>query len=557
MNIISSNVSYLFTGNTYSVFLFVTLVGISLLSFILTLFCFSKVLSSKRKAFETQEKLLDQKEPFVEAMSLIEEPLYLKDNKYPAKLHNRNIWNNLQKKISLSTQTEADENTDGIFWLVGGNEIEPNKYCDTTKPFRQERYFYYMSGCNLPNSYILYHPRQDKLILFIDNVDPDDIMWSGLPISISEAKLKYDVDDVKYVSELFSYIEEYIADNGMKNVEIYTTDMDSWTKFAKKPENDKILNKFKPNDENFFWCMDEARLIKDKYEIETIKHACRISDNSHMMVMSNMKNQLNEFHLEAEFQYHSMRNGSHSLGYESICCSNESCGILHYINNDKPLSDKESILVDMGSEWENYTSDVTRCFPVNGKFTKEHLTIYNIVKEMQSETMKLMKPGASWESLHLLSHKILINEFIKIGIIKSDKYTVDEILDSRISCAFYPHGLGHLMGLDVHDVGGSPNYNDPDPMFKYLRLRRLLMENMVVTNEPGCYFNNFLIDKFIKNDEYKIGMINWDILKKYMYIGGVRIEDDILITSNGYENMTHITSDPTKVEAIVSKGLNK
>lgn len=520
-----------------------TVFSLVVVFFALLLFGVHKVHYIRRHSTLAHTFTSDYKKP---VMSLIEEPSVLKDNKYPAKLHNRTIWQNLQKKLPST-------NNDNIFWLIGSNEVEPNKYCDTTKPFRQERYFYYMSGCNLPSSFIMYQPMEDKLILFLDNIDQDDIMWSGLPISLDEAKLKYDVDEVKYVSELFDYVGELIADKDTKTTKIYTTDLDAWFKFK---DQSKIVDKLIPNDKTFFWAMDESRLIKDKYEIECIRHACHITDNSHLMCMSKLHIEQNEYHLQAEFQYHSMRNGSRSLGYDSICGSNESCGVLHYIHNDQSLLDKESVLIDMGCEWNNYTSDVTRCFSPKGKFTDKHLTIYQIVLKMQRETMKLIKPGASWENLHLLSHKILINEFIKIGIIK-DNHTQEEILNSRLSCAFYPHGLGHLMGLDVHDVGGLPNYNDPDPMFKYLRLRRLLMANMVVTVEPGCYFNKFLIDEFVMKDPLKVGMINWDTLNEYMYLGGVRIEDDVLVTRDGYENLTKITSDPFEIERIVTDGLNE
>ena len=176
---------------------------------------------------------------------------------------------------------------------------------------------------------------------------------------------------------------------------------------------------------------------------------------------------------------------------------------------------------------------------------------------MQTQTMQLMKPGVKWDDLHILSHKVLIKHLIKLGILKGDKFSEEEIFQSRVSCAFYPHGLGHLMGLDVHDVGGYPNYEDPDPYFKYLRMRRELRTNMVITNEPGCYFNEHLLSEFLDKFPERKKMVNLDVLEKYMYVGGVRIEDDILITKDGYENLTGITSDPEEIERIVSNGLKK
>lgn len=204
------------------------------------------------------------------------------------------------------------------------------------------------------------------------------------------------------------------------------------------------------------------------------------------------------------------------------------------------MKGKESVLIDAGAEWECYSSDVTRCFPINGKWTKEHLDIYTAVRDMQFKVMEKIKPDVSWDSLHFLSHKVLIKHFLRLGLFING--TEDEIFESRVSVWFYPHGLGHLLGMDTHDVGGYPNYEDKDSMLRYLRLRRDLKEGMVVTDEPGIYFSPFLIKHALENENQK-KFINMDIVNKYMYIGGVRIEDDILVTKDGYENLTNITSD--------------
>ena len=174
---------------------------------------------------------------------------------------------------------------------------------------------------------------------------------------------------------------------------------------------------------------------------------------------------------------------------------------------------------------------------------------------MQSAAYDMMKPGVEWEDIHLQAHKVLIQGFLELGIFNS-KYSAEELFAAKASARFFPHGLGHVLGMDTHDVGGRANYSDPDPLLCYLRIRRKLEPNMVVTNEPGCYFSPFLLEEVLNNPD-QAKFINRDVLDKYWYVGGVRIEDDVLITPTGYEIFTKITKDPAEISKIVKAGLAK
>ncbi|CCD23250.1 putative Xaa-Pro dipeptidase NDAI_0B02150 [Naumovozyma dairenensis CBS 421] len=463
-------------------------------------------------------------------------PASLEGKKYPSKAHNEKV-----KKIFQSVNLDLPVNS-AVF--IAGNEVEPIKYCDISHPFRQERYFYYLSGVDVPGSSILFNMKSNKLTLFLPLVDDDDVMWSGMPMGINEALNTFDVDEVLYADKINEVFEKELT--GFK---VFTTDLDNI-------HDNSIKEKLVSGDKRFFKALDEARLTKDSYEIEVLRHAAKITDNCHLAVISALPIELNEYQVQAEFEYHAGRQNAHALGYDPICCSGPACGTLHYVKNSEALHGKVSFLIDAGAEWKNYTTDVTRCFPISGKFTKEHREIYDAVLDMQTQTMQNIRPGASWDELHLLSHKVLIKHLLKIGIFRKE-FSAEEIFRRRVTCVFYPHGLGHLMGLDVHDVAGNPNYEDPDPYFKYLRLRRTLEENMVLTDEPGCYFNEFLIKELLEKYPERLEVVDRDILNKYMYIGGVRIEDDILVTKAGFENLTGITSDPDEIETIVQKSLSK
>lgn len=459
----------------------------------------------------------------------------VKGHKYPAKAHAENVVRHLQSKISSE---EADKSA--VF--ISGEDLELYQYCDQTKPVRQNRYFFYLTGCDIPGSHVLYQANKKQLTLYLPDIDYDDVMWSGLLLSLAEAGEKYDVDQVKYASEL----KDDLA--SLKGYSILTTDINQF--------NSKYQEFLKAGDENLFYALDESRMIKDWYEIELMKHAAKITDKCHLAVMSALPIETNETHIHAEFMYHAIRQGSKHQSYDPICCSGPSCSTLHYVKNDDEIDEKKrSILIDAGAEWQCYASDVTRCFPINGDWSKEHLDIYNLVLKMQQETMKLIKPGALWDDIHLHAHKVMVEGFINLGIFKKE-YSVQEIFENKVSARFFPHGLGHLLGMDTHDVGGHPDYNDPDPLLKYLRLRRPLQENMVLTDEPGVYFSPFLLEDVLK-DESKLKYINKDVLDKYWYIGGVRIEDDLLITKTGFTNLTSITSDPNEISKIVKAGLAK
>ncbi|GAA6057129.1 hypothetical protein JCM3770_004836, partial [Rhodotorula araucariae] len=226
--------------------------------------------------------------------------------------------------------------------------------------------------------------------------------------------------------------------------------------------------------------------------------------------------------------------------YSPIMAAGTAAGTLHYIGNDQPFPSQPTLLlVDAGADFDCYAADVTRCIPIGngGKFTKESREIYQLVLDMQMAAFERIKPGASYEDIQRLMHDVLARGFLRLGIFKvegaSEEEAVRKLLDEGLTSAFYPHGVGHLLGLDVHDVGGLPEGRSSDPLLKYLRLRVPLEEGFVVTVEPGCYFNEHLFAPF-KNSP----LVDHDVLARYQYVGGVRIEDNLLITKDGFRNLT-------------------
>lgn len=268
--------------------------------------------------------------------------------------------------------------------------------------------------------------------------------------------------------------------------------------------------------------VEECRVTKDEYEVALICKANAVSTVAHTAVLKAVKHASNERELEAIFLERCIANGCREQAYHGIFASGTNAATLHYQKNDEDLTGRLNLLLDAGGEWRCYGSDITRTFPINGKFTKESREIYDIVLRMQRECTGMLKEGVLWDDVHARAHDIAIEGLLDIGILKGDKHN---IFTNRTSVAFFPHGLGHYLGMDTHDTGGHANYADTDPMFRYLRVRGKLPAGCVITVEPGIYFCGFILEPYLK-DEVHSKYIDVEVLERYLSVGGVRIEGE-------------------------------
>lgn len=258
-----------------------------------------------------------------------------------------------------------------------------------------------------------------------------------------------------------------------------------------------------------------------------------------------------EAQLHALFLYESARQGAFFQAYYPIVGVGKNAATLHYNKNNAPLLDaNQLVLVDAGCEVDCYASDITRVFPVGGKFSPEARVIYSIVLDMQKACFEHCKAGVAWEKIHRVAMEVACDGLMEAGILVGDK---QEIMQHHVVAAFFPHGVGHMLGLDVHDVGGYPEGTEriSEPGIRYLRMRRDLKAGFIVTVEPGVYFCDFLIDPVL-NDPVAGKCINKDMLNKYKPVGGVRIEDNILITQDGYVNLTTVPKEIDEIEALMA-----
>ncbi|KAH9906406.1 peptidase M24, structural domain-containing protein [Xylariomycetidae sp. FL2044] len=449
--------------------------------------------------------------------------------KYPAKAHAKKVVEYIQTKIPDAT---------GVLYLEGRADklLEDS---DEPVPFRQRRAFMYLSGVDIADCSLIYDIATEQLTLFIPPVDPESVIWSGLPLTPEEALAQYDVDAVLPTTELnptLAKLGSAAPKSTIFAIAERVSDAVTFLEFANK--DFAILGE----------AVDECRVVKDEYEIALIRKANQISGAAHKAVLQSVKKAKNEFELQGVFVGECMRRGAKEQAYPSIVASGRAAATLHYVHNDKDLSGKDLLLLDAGAEWRTYASDITRTFPISGRFTEASRAIYEIVLQMQQECIAMLKEGVSWDDVHLHANRVAIDGLLSLGILKGDR---KEILEARTSAAFLPHGLGHFLGMDTHDTGGHPNYSDPDAMFRYLRVRTSLPAGSVITVEPGVYFCEFIIRPYLQDPKHS-KFIDENVLNNYWDVGGVRIEDNLLITKDGSVNLTDAVKDPDELEKIIN-----
>ena len=347
------------------------------------------------------------------------------------------------------------------------------------------------------------------------------MIWSGLPLSPDQALGKYDVDHVRPSSELYDHLAPTQKPGSSAPLTFATK--------SHLPENQHEQSYFVPyNLDALHDAIDECRVTKDDYEVAMLRKANEVTTAAHIAVLKNLKHKRNEQELEAVFTERRIALGCPEQAYHGIFGSGHNAATLHYVANNQQLHARWNLLVDAAAEYECYCADVTRTMPLTGTFNEESRSIYEIVQKMQEDCLAMMKAGVPWEDVHVKAHEVAIDGLVALGILKGDKA---EIFSSKTSVAFFPHGLGHYLGMDTHDTGGHPDYEDKNKLFQYLRMRGTLPEGCVITVEPGIYFCRFIIEPCLQ-DEKHARFIDEKVLERYWDVGGVRIEGKSFFSSN-------------------------
>ncbi|KDO33890.1 hypothetical protein SPRG_01770 [Saprolegnia parasitica CBS 223.65] len=453
----------------------------------------------------------------------------------------------------LAARMRALASPQSAIMLHGGTQI--GEYdTDTDIPFKQESMFQYLFGVKEPDCAGAIDLTTNESILFVPRLSAEWALWCGDRKPLSWFQAFYGVDHVHFTDEIASVLK---ARQVAHLYLLQGVNLDSGVTTTTTSTFDGI-DAFTTDLETLHPHLVECRVTKSPKELDLLRWVNRLSSNAHIKVLETIEPGMVEFHAEANFLHACYaQGGARFHAYTCICGSGHNGSALHYGHagapNDKILDDGDLFLNDMGAEYHGYASDITVTFPVNGKFTADQKFIYEGVLKAHDAVIAAMKPGVEWTEMHMLSQRVLTQHLLEGGLFQNG--TVNELMAAEISAYFYPHGLGHLMGLDVHDVGGYlPGTTRTDTrMLRKLRAGRKLEENMVITVEPGCYFIEGQIEEVLSSPE-TAKFIDQKMLARFRKTGGVRIESDVIVTATGAENMSHLVPRTVAdVEAVMAR----
>lgn len=436
-----------------------------------------------------------------------------------------------------------------VVLLQGGSEQTRYNTDAMDLAFHQESFFFWSFGVLEPDFYGAIDVDSGRSFLFMPRLPDSYAVWFGKIYGKDHFKSKYDVDEVHYVDEMQGKLKNGILQTArLLLLKGLNTDSKLWI----EPASYKGIEEFQCDTEILHPIISECRVFKTDLEIDLLKHVGKLSSEAHKATMKTAKPGLYEYQLESTFRHNCYYyGGCRFLAYTCICASGCNGAALHYGHagapNDRQYKDGDMCLLDMGAEYFCYASDITCTFPANGKFTEKQKMVYNAVLKANMAVQKAAKPGVPWPEMHKLSERAILEDLKAGGLLRG---SVDEMMEARLGAVFMPHGLGHFIGLDVHDVGGYPKGTEriDQPGLRNLRTVRVLQERMHITIEPGCYFIPPVLDAALKDPKQTQFLVK-EKLDEFRDFGGVRIEDDVLITKDGVDNFTQV---PRTVEEIES-----
>ncbi|MBV9927675.1 MAG: Xaa-Pro aminopeptidase [Acidobacteria bacterium] len=394
---------------------------------------------------------------------------------------------------------------------------------DTEYRFRQDSDFYYLTGFREPDALAVVAPGREKpFTLFVRPRDREKETWNGRRAGVEGAKERFGADEALPVEEFDAKLVELLDGAGTLYYRLG----------GSNPELDQTVIRQLARMRAMGWrkvrppqtiidpatLIHEMRLFKSEEEIKLMRRSADIAAEAHREAMASARPGMKEYELDALIEYVFRRRGSAAPAYNSIVGSGANATILHYVDNDAELKDGDLLLIDAGAEYEGFASDITRTFPVNGKFTDAQRDIYRLVLDCQEECIRMVRPGVTLDEMHQRSVEILTEGMVRLGLLKGE---APKLIEEEAYKKFYMHRLSHYLGMDVHDAGAY--HVDGQP--------RAVEPGVVITVEPGLY---------IAEDAE-------DIPDRYRGIG-VRIEDDVLVTPEGFDVLTD--KAPKQIEEI-------
>ncbi|RLA72248.1 MAG: xaa-pro aminopeptidase [Epsilonproteobacteria bacterium] len=384
---------------------------------------------------------------------------------------------------------------------------------DTEHPYRQNSDFYYLCGFEEDNALLCVVKEKDKskTVLFVQGKEEKMELWTGVRLGVETAEQYFQLDEVHNIDELDIKMREILKEHNTLFLELFCED-ERYRRIKQIAAELRYSRGVKRSPRTFkdvSLLTQQMRLIKDEHEIALIKKAVSITTDAHHRAIRECQTGMMEYALQAEYEYCFRKNGAHGNAYMTIIAGGNSANTLHYIKNDQQLKDGDLVLIDAGCEFQMYASDITRTFPVSGKFTLPQKELYDMVLDVQLKVIAVIAPGMTKNRLQTFAEELLCEGMLRLGILHGEK---TKLIEDKAHKKYFPHGIGHWMGLDVHD---------PLPYVDEEGEEIVFQPGMILTVEPGIYIR--------KDDE--------NVPIKYRGIG-IRIEDNILVTADGNENLS-------------------
>lgn len=384
---------------------------------------------------------------------------------------------------------------------------------NTEYAYRQDSHFWYLTGFPEPEAVavLVADGGRGRFILFCRNRDKTMEIWNGIRAGQEGAVRDYGVDEAYPIDEINERLPKWLENRGRIYANLGASDkfdqqLMSWVNQVRTKVRQGI------NAPTAFTqltsLLDEMRLIKSEAEVAAMRESASIAAKAHVRGMQTVKPGMWEYQLEAEYLHEFMRHGARFPAYNTIVGGGANACILHYVENNQVLKEGDLVLVDAGCEWQHYASDITRTYPVNGRFSAPQQALYEVVLAAQLAAIDAMQLGQPYYSGHEAALRVLTQGLCDLGLLSGD---VNELIETRAYADFYMHGTGHWLGIDVHDVGSYRQSGEG----------RALKKGMVFTVEPGLY----------------VAADNTEVAEKWRGIG-IRIEDNVVMTSKGPEVIT-------------------
>ncbi len=410
---------------------------------------------------------------------------------------------------------------------------------DVDYRYRQGSDFLYLTGVEEPGYALVLDPRRQEETLFVPRLTQQHAVWLGHLPDLGEARAAFGIKDVAFLDALPKALRSRA--HGYRVIHADARSRGVAARAARRARLDT------PGLREAF---EELRIVKDEAEIRLLEKASAATAAGHLAAMRAARPGMWEYQVQAQMEAVFRSHGCPETGYDSIVATGRNGAVLHYHQNHDRLKAGDLMLIDAAAEARGYSADVTRAFPVSGRFSARQRAVYEVVLRAQLACLDLARAGVTSMDLQRRSEEVLAEGLKELGLLKG---STAELVDTQAVRVFYPHGIGHTLGLDVHDVQGGRKRRLPRRRSGRLRFRARLEPGFVITIEPGLYFMPVLLHDGELHRQHR-GRVAFDRAEKFLAVGGVRIEDDVVVRKDAPpRNLTAVPKTVAEVEAACAR----